>query len=99
MLALGLQRRTTGDNIDIGRTVRALRANNEAALRLVLRKLHVRWWRSSALIMSRFLSRVGISELALKLIKEVVDTCPTCRKWARPGPHNQVSVSVPDTFN
>jgi hypothetical protein len=86
-------------NFDIGRVVGVLRTTNEAALRFQLRKLHVRWWRASTMTMQRFLTRVGVSDQALALIKEIVDTCATCSKWVRPGPHNQVDINIPDTFN
>jgi len=84
---------------NIGRVVRLLRTTNEAVLRLQLRKLHVRWWHSSTLAMTRLLQRVGVSDTALELIKDIVDSCPVCRQWVRPSPHNQVGINLPDTFN
>jgi len=84
---------------NIGRVVRLLRTTNEAVLRLQLRKLHVRWWHSSTLAMTRLLQRVGVSDTALGLIRDIVDSCPVCRQWVRPSPHNQVGINLPDTFN
>ena len=49
--------------------------------------------------MRRFLERVGVSEEVLKLIPEVCQTCKVCRTWAKPGPSNACSVSLPDAFN
>ena len=49
--------------------------------------------------MRRFLDRVGVSQIALDNIANIVQACPVCREWARPGPSNISSSSVPDKFN
>ena len=84
---------------DIGRVTRVLRTNNNAAVRLTLRKLHVRWWHASAATMVKFLDRVGVSQKVLDAIPEIVDTCSVCRTWAKPGPDHQSNCEIPDEFN
>ena len=86
-------------NFDIGSVVRLFRTGYESAHRLTLRKLHVRWWHAQSIAMERFLKRVGVSDSVLKLIPEVVDSCPVCRQWVKPGPHNVCSLEMADTFN
>ena len=86
-------------DFDIGRVVRVFRTNREGAIRLSLRKLHVRWWHASEHVMRRFLDRVGVSDKVLDLIPEIVQTCKVCREWAKPGPDNVCSVEIPDKFN
>ena len=49
--------------------------------------------------MRRFLDRVGVSQVALDNIANIVQSCPVCREWAKPGPSNVSSTSVPDQFN
>ena len=86
-------------NFDIVRVVRVFRTNREAAIRLSLRKLHVRWWHAPATTMHKFLERVGVADRVLNLIPEVCQTCRVCREWAKPGPGNQCNINMPDTFN
>ena len=52
-------------DFDVGKSVRLLRTDREDAIRLVLRKLHIRWWHASELTMKRFLDRVGVSQICL----------------------------------
>lgn len=77
---------------DIGRVVRLFRTNREGAIRLTLRKLHVRWWHASEHTMRRFLERVGVSQRVLDLIPSAVQTCTVCRAWAKPGPSSSCNV-------
>ncbi len=86
-------------NFDIGRVVRLFRTNRVSAIRLSLRKLHVRWWHASHLTMQRFLERVGVADSVIKLIPEIVQTCRVCRESAKPGPANVCSTEFADTFN
>ena len=86
-------------NFDIGRVVRLFRTNREGAIRLALRKLHVRWWHASEHVMRRFLERVGVSEKVLQFIPSTVQTCKVCREWTKPGPDSVCSVEIPDRFN
>jgi hypothetical protein len=82
-------------NFDIGRVVRLFRTNRVSAIRLSLRKLHVRWWHASHHTMQRFLERVGVAEEVIKLIPEIVQTCRVCREWTKPGPANVCSTDLP----
>ena len=54
-------------NFDIGRVVRLFRTNQPGAIRLSLRKLHVRWWHASVSVMTKFLDRVGVPQRVLDL--------------------------------
>ena len=75
-------------HFDIGRAVRLFRTHREGAIRIALRKLHVRWWHASEHVMKRFLDRVGVADRVLQFIPEVVQTCKICREWAKSGPDN-----------
>ena len=85
-------------HFDIGRVVRLFRTNQPGAIRLSLRKLHVRWWHASVSVMTKFLDRVGVPQRVLDLIPEIVQTCQVCRTWAKPGPDHACSVEIPDKF-
>ena len=67
--------------------------------RRTLRTLHIRWWHASSLTMKRFLEKVGVSEVTIANIPNIVQACPVCREWSRPGPSNISTTSVPDKFN
>ena len=49
--------------------------------------------------MKRFLEKVGVSQVTIDNIPNIVQSCPVCREWARPGPSNISSSSTPDKFN
>ena len=49
--------------------------------------------------MKRFLEKVGVSQVAIDNIANIVQSCPVCREWAKPGPSNVSTTSVPDKFN
>ena len=82
-------------DFNVGRSIRLLRTDRESAIRLVLKKLHIRWWRASELTMKRFLEKVGVSQITIDNIPNVVQSCPVCREWAKPGPANVSSASAP----
>ena len=86
-------------HFDIGNSVRALRTNNEAVIRRVLRKLHVRWWHASAQTLTRMLHRAGVPQKALDLVPSIVHSCTVCREWSRPGPTSASNSAIPDRFN
>ena len=86
-------------NFDIGKVVRLFRTGRESAIRLSLRKLHVRWWHASKDTMHKFLERVGVSDAVLRMIPEICETCRVCREWTKPGPSNVCSTEFADTFN
>ena len=84
---------------DIAKSFRALRKGTEAARRKLLRKLHLRWWHASAAAMKRLLEHAGVPPDKLQPIDDIVDTCPSCRKWAKPAPDAVASVNVSESFN
>ena len=49
--------------------------------------------------MFKFLDRVGVSDMVLKLIPEICQSCKICREWAKPGPDAVCSTEIADTFN
>ena len=90
---------TDWTNFDIGRVLRGLRTAAAAGRRRILRKLHLRWWHASAAAMSKLLSRAGIPQHILDELHNVVDTCATCRTWAKPQNEAVPSVALPTAFN
>ena len=86
-------------SFDIGKIVRLFRTTRQSAIRLSLRKLHVRWWHASKHTMHKFLERVGVNDAVLRLIPEICDTCKVCREWQKPAPSNVCSTEFADTFN
>ena len=84
---------------NIGNVVRLFRSGATEAIKLTLRKLHVRWWHASARQMQTFLKRVGVPDAVLGMIPEVCSTCQVCREWQRPGNAHQTAIDLPDTFN
>ncbi len=86
-------------NFSIGNVVRLCRSGSPNAIRLTLRKLHVRWWHASARQMQTFLKRVGVPDTVLAMIPEVCSTCQVCREWQRPGNSHQTAVDLRDAFN
>ena len=60
---------------DVGRVVRSLIKNTDAARRRILRKLHVRWWHSPSATMKRLLNQAGVPPGTCDtIIDEIVDT-------------------------
>ena len=57
---------------DINRSLRALRFGKEPDQRLILRKLHLRWWHATASAMARLLKASGVPDLTLGLIPDIV---------------------------
>ena len=53
---------------------------------MALRRLHIRFWHASTARVTEILKAAGVPAETLKLIKPVVDTCRTCRCWAKPTP-------------
>jgi len=90
---------TDWTNFDVARSLRALRLGNDAQQRLILRKLHLRWWHCSANAMSKLLERAGCPPDALAKVKAICDTCAACRAWAKPRNDAIASVDIVDRFN
>ena len=49
--------------------------------------------------MRQFLEKVEVSETTIDNIPSIVQSCPVCREWAKPGASNISTTSVPDQFN
>jgi len=90
---------TDWTNYDVARSLKAIRLGTDAQQRLVLRKLHLRWWHASASAMHKLLERAGCPPGALDKIKTICDTCAACRTWARPQPESVASLEIADKFN
>eukprot|EP00971_Amphidinium_carterae_P070838 1401011-Amphidinium_carterae.1 len=92
---------TTKDwtSFDVHSSLRGLRLADEAGRRRILRKLHLRWWHSSAGAMVKILKAAGIGDDVLKLLPSIVDTCAACRQWTRPSPEAIPSVQLATSFN
>ena len=86
-------------DFNIQDVLRLFRARKLGAVRLSLRKLHVRWWHATSAQMRRILHQSGVPREVLDMVPDIVDTCSVCRAWARPGPDHQVNIDLPDTFN
>lgn len=55
-------------------------------MKMVLWRLHIRFWHAPADGMRKLLKAAGVRESTLKLIKDVVGTCRICRFLTRPTP-------------
>ena len=84
---------------DLTRTLNTLKNATPHQCKYTLRKLHLRWWHASASQMKALLERAGVPKATIEMVDDVVDTCVSCRKWARPLPDAITSIEVADTFN
>ena len=84
---------------DVSTSLRGLKFADEAGQRRILRKLHIRWWHSSAGRMKSMLQRVGIPPEVLSLVDGIVDTCRICRQWTRPIADSVTSNRIVTGFN
>ena len=80
-------------------SLRALRIATEGDARRILRKLHLRWWHSSAATVTKTLRAAGVAEAHLRLLPSICDTCRVCREWQKPRPQAVPSVAFPERFN
>ena len=67
---------------DLGRALKLLNHMDEAIVRRTLRRLHIRFWHAPAKRLEEILRQAGAPSRAIKLCKEVVETCRSCRRWA-----------------
>jgi hypothetical protein len=49
--------------------------------------------------MTRLLHAAGAPQLLLDIIPEIIETCRTCRAWAKPQPDSVASVRLAGEFN
>ena len=86
-------------SMDLGTSFRELKSQDRSLVTRALRKLHLRWWHASNTKMHKLLEQAGAPQLALDLIKSVVDTCRICRSWKRPTAKSMSHVSQAQQFN
>ncbi|CAE7353799.1 RE1 [Symbiodinium sp. CCMP2592] len=84
---------------DVSRSLRVLRVGSDNAVRLELRKLHLRLWHASRQSMTQILRAAGVSNRVIEMIPDIINTCRECRKWARPGPNTQHALTASLRFN
>ena len=85
---------------DIGRAIQLLHNPDVAIVRRTIGRLHIRFWHASAARMRELLQRAGAPHRALNLCKEIVETCRSCRMWARPGPKSiRATLRLASAFN
>ncbi|CAE7222318.1 unnamed protein product [Symbiodinium sp. CCMP2592] len=84
---------------DISRSMRVLRVGNERAIRTELRKLHLRFWHASRQSLEQILKAAGVPQRILEYVPDIINTCQECRKWQRPGPSTQHTLTSSFKFN
>jgi len=94
---------TSGGNaewtsLDLRRSLRLLRSTDEAVVKRTPWRLHIRFWHASAAKLTEILRFAGAPRSALRLIKDIVDTCRICRAWQRPTPKAMTSVRMARDF-
>ena len=76
---------------NLGRALRLLHARDTFVVRRTLRRLHIRFWHCPAKRLEELLTKAGAPDAAIALVKEIVETCRSCRLWTRPGPRSITS--------
>ena len=66
---------------DMRRALRLLHSVDQGVVKRTLRRLHIRLWHAPAARMIELLRLGGAPTAAIKLVKEIVDTCRNCRLW------------------
>ena len=79
--------------------MKLLHSTNDRVVRRTLRRLHIRFWHAASAKLIEILRVAGAPQEALKLVKEIVDTCRICRMWARPSPKSLTTVRLAHDFN
>ena len=84
---------------DLGSAIRGLRSASRVIRARTLRRLHVRLWHAPAKRMRDLLQAAGLGPDVLREVQSIVDTCRSCREWARRTNKSVVSVSLTSSFN
>ena len=64
---------------DLRRALKLLHSTNTMVVRRTLRRLHIRFWHAPSAKLIEILRIAGAPQEALRLVKEIVDTCRICR--------------------
>ena len=64
---------------DMKRALRLLHSVDQGVVKRTLRRLHILLWHAPAARMIELLRMAGTPSAAIKLVKEIVDTCKVCR--------------------
>ena len=84
---------------DLRRAMRLLHSTKDGVVRRTIRRLHVRFWHASTAKLVEILRLAGAPQSALKLVKEIVDTCRICRMWSKPAPKSMTTSRMAQDFN
>ena len=80
-------------------SIEATPFHQRPGVRRTLRRLHIRFWHAASAKLIEILRAAGAPQGALKLVKEIVDTCRICRMWAGPSPKSLTTVRLAHDFN
>ena len=86
-------------SFDLRRSMRLLHSSDDAVVKRTLRRLHIRFWHAAAAKLVEILRMAGGPRRALNLVKDIVDTCRTCRAWERPPPKSMTTTRLARDFN
>ena len=81
------------------RALRLLHSVDAGVVKRTLRRLHIRLWHAPAARMIQLLRLAGAPTTAIKMVKEIVDSCRICRLWWRPTPKSMTHVRLAESFN
>ena len=84
---------------DMKRALRLLHSVDTGVVKRTLRRLHIRLWHAPASRMIELLRLAGAPSSAIKMVKEIVDTCRICRLWWRPLPKSMTNARLAKAFN
>lgn len=84
---------------DLRRALKLLHSTTDTVVRRTLRRLHIRFWHAASAKLLEILRVAGAPQQALKLVKEIFDTCRICRMWAQPTPKSLTTVRLAHDFN
>ena len=65
----------------------------------VIGRLHIRFWHAAAAKLTEIRRLAGAPRSALRLVKDIVDTCRICRAWQRPPPKSMTTTRMARDFN
>ena len=84
---------------DLGRALGVLRTGNDAAVKRVLQRLHIRNYHQAAEPLRKLLQAAGVSERVLKMVDSIVRGCRICNMWKRPTHRSAATGRLSTRFN